>query len=335
MVSGAAAGEYTAAADATVTHEGRATVVFRPTGEAGARYATFMTSLDCIPYRSQRLRASVWVRTIGVTGRGDFWVRAQAPFTPADATGVAASRQRLRPDGNFSRYELVLDVPAECDRLQLGVGIGGPGMLWMDGVRVDRLDGASVGVAPAPQTPARAGAGGEAVDGWFLAGSGREEYSFGRDTAMPHEGHASVAMAPRGLPSGRMGTLVREWDAAPWRGKRVRVSAWVRTEGVTTVGDFSANAAAGGPPADEPTPGSVSRRLAPSCDFAPYFVELVVPPDANVVRLGVGVAGPGKIWVEGGRIDLAGAPAPPRQPQPQTAPPPPPPPQPAARGVEM
>ncbi|HZU85399.1 MAG TPA: hypothetical protein VE987_20850, partial [Polyangiaceae bacterium] len=341
LVAGAAASAYIASADATVTHEGRATVVFRPTAETGDRYATFMTGLDCIPYRGRRVRASVWVRTIGVTGRGDFWMRAQAPYSPADGAGIASTRQRLRPDADFMRHELVLDVPAECDKLQLGVGIGGPGMLWMDGVRVDLVDAATAVMASPPRAIAGGGGGvvaAEPVDGWTLGGSGKDEYSFGRDTAMPHEGHPSVAMAPRGLPSGRMGALVREWDATPWRGRRVRVSAWVRTEGVTTVGDFSATTGGpASPPMEEPTPGSASRRLAPDGDFAPYAVELVVPRDAYVVRLSVGVAGPGKIWVEGGRVEEAGwaAPPPPPQPAPAPAPPPAAPPAPAQRGVAM
>jgi hypothetical protein len=345
VVAGAAAAEYTAAADATVTHEGRATVVFRPIGETGSRYATFMTGQDCTPFRAHRVRASVWVRTIGVTGRGDFWLRAQAPDSPADGAGMASTRQRLRPDGEFGRYDLVLDVPQECDRLQLGVGLGGPGMLWMDGVRVDLLDAAGASAAPMPVAPTRlansssaSNATSEPVDGWWLRGEGRDEYSFGRDTAMQHEGRPSVAMAPRALPSGAYGALVRDWDATPWRGRRARVSAWVRSEAVTMVGDFSVSVSSSASSARVPPRQVASRRLAPSSDFAFYQLELVVPPDALAVSLAVGLAGPGKIWVEGGHIepaDEAAAPSPPPVPMPMPAPTAPQPQPRPSRGVDM
>jgi hypothetical protein len=349
VVAGAAASEYTAAADATVAREGRATVVFRPIGDTGSRYATFMTGLDCAPFRAHRVRASVWVRTIGVTGRGDFWLRAQAPDSPADGAGMASTRQRLRPDGEFGRYDLVLDVPQECDRLQLGVGLGGPGMLWMDGVRVDLIDGASASAMQSPSGPANAtnpaspanpaNPANAPVDGWWLRGDGRDEYSFGRDTVVAHEGRPSVAMAPRGLPSGVYGGLVRDWDATPWRGRRVRVSAWVRSEAVTMVGEFSVSVSSTASPAKAPPRQMASRRLAPSSDFASYQLELVVPPDALAVSLAVGVAGPGKIWVEGGRIDPADAAVPPSPPPaPTLAPTAPPQPQPQthpSRGVDM
>jgi hypothetical protein len=128
---------YAADADATVMREGHATIRFHPTQDANGQYATFMTTLEAAPMRGRRAHAVVWVRTEGVTSRGDMWLRAQAADSPADGPGLATSLVKLAASADFTRYELRIDVPDGATSVQLGVGLGGPGMLWMDGVKVE------------------------------------------------------------------------------------------------------------------------------------------------------------------------------------------------------
>ena len=128
---------YAAEVDTEVVRDGRATIRLHPTAETGGEYATFMTSLDATPFRGRRAHGIVWIRTQGVTARGDVWMRAQAADSPPDGPGMAMSIVRLAPNADFTRYELYVDVPDDAVRLQLGLGLGGPGMLWMDSVRIE------------------------------------------------------------------------------------------------------------------------------------------------------------------------------------------------------
>jgi hypothetical protein len=136
-VEGHGQAAYQAEADGEILREGHATIRFHPTQDAGGVYATFMTTLDAAPLRGRRAHAEIWVRTQGVTGRGDVWLRAQGKDSPPDGPGLATSISRLPANAEFTRYELVVDVPTDAASVQLGVGIGGPGMLWMDGVKVE------------------------------------------------------------------------------------------------------------------------------------------------------------------------------------------------------
>ena len=136
-IEGHAQRAYLAELDPEVTREGHPTIRFHPTEETGGAYATFMTSLDATPFRGRRAHAYVWVRTQGVTARGDAWLRAQATDSPSDGPGLATSIVRLASNAEFTRYELFVDVPVDAATLQLGLGIGGPGMLWMDGVKIE------------------------------------------------------------------------------------------------------------------------------------------------------------------------------------------------------
>ena len=53
-IQGHAQHAYAAETDTEVTRDGRATVRFHPTSDAGGQYATFMTSLDAAPFRGRR-----------------------------------------------------------------------------------------------------------------------------------------------------------------------------------------------------------------------------------------------------------------------------------------
>lgn len=136
-VQGAARDAYAAEVDPGAVRDGHPTIRFHPTRDPEGRYGTYMTSIDAGPLRGRRAHAIVWVRTQGVTGRGDVWLRAQGIDSPPDGAGMGYASAHLQPNADFTRYELFVDVPPDAARLQLGVGIGGPGMLWLDGIRVE------------------------------------------------------------------------------------------------------------------------------------------------------------------------------------------------------
>jgi hypothetical protein len=138
-IEGHARSAYAAEVDGDVPRDGHPTIRFHPMVDTGGAYATFMTSLDAAPLRGRRAHAVLWVKTQGVTARGDVWLRVQAPDSPPDGAGLATSIARLAPNADFTRYELTVDVPETASSVQLGLGLGGPGMLWMDGVTVAAL----------------------------------------------------------------------------------------------------------------------------------------------------------------------------------------------------
>jgi hypothetical protein len=136
-LAGAARQGYVAEVDPNVMRDGHSTIAVRPHGETGSGYLSYMTALDAGQFRGRRVRAEVWVRTQAVTERGDFWIRAQAAGSPPDGTGVASAMQALAPTADFTRYELTINVPESTSKLEVGVGLAGPGMLWMDGLRLE------------------------------------------------------------------------------------------------------------------------------------------------------------------------------------------------------
>jgi len=47
------------------------------------------------------------------------------------------SDRPIQGDTEWTRHDVVLDVPASARRITFGVLLGGPGTVWIDGVRLD------------------------------------------------------------------------------------------------------------------------------------------------------------------------------------------------------
>jgi len=86
-------------------------------------------------------------------------------------------------------------------------------------------------VAPRFDPAARASTG--LPSGWIAAGSTPTEFDMGTDVAMAHGGKASGFIRSKAARPSGFGTLMQMCKAGQYRGQRVRLSAWVKSESIT------------------------------------------------------------------------------------------------------
>ena len=67
--------------------------------------------------------------------------------------------------------------------------------------------------------------------GWLLAGSDPSSYQIERDAGVAHGGKASGRLASTAASAG-FGTMMQSFDAGEYRGKRLRLSTWVKSRDV-------------------------------------------------------------------------------------------------------
>src|SRR5258708_14434487 len=67
--------------------------------------------------------------------------------------------------------------------------------------------------------------------GWFRAGNEPKSYVVERDVSVKREGKVSARLASTG-PSKGFGTMMQSFDAGDYRGKRLKLSAWVKSKDV-------------------------------------------------------------------------------------------------------
>jgi len=136
--------------------------------------------------------------------------------------------------------------------------------------------------------------------GWIRAGSHPAEYDMGVDTATRRAGgKASGFIKARAGELHGFGTLMQMTDPGEFRGRRVRLSGYVKSENVRSgwAGMWLR--------IDGKTPGEMlgfdnmqSRPIRGTTDWTRYEIVLDVPNEAAALAFGVLLAGDGQVWLD-------------------------------------
>ena len=147
----------------------------------------------------------------------------------------------------------------------------------------------------------------DAPQGWFLAGSKPQEYNVAVDRHAPKgEGSAALLESKSGNVSEGFGTLMQTFGAAGYAGKRVRMTADVRAQGVQDWAGLWMRV-------DAPGNRSVAfdnmqnRAIKGTSDWRSYAVVLDVPAASESISFGILLSGPGKVWIDNVRFEEVSA----------------------------
>jgi C-terminal processing protease CtpA/Prc len=163
--------------------------------------------------------------------------------------------------------------------------------------------------ATAQSAPANPGfeEGAPALTGWGFRGE--PAYAFALDSADAREGRWAVRVTGQGGGApGAFGNLLQRVDAAPYRGRRVRYRAWVRTElapGPSWMGIWMRVDRPGG--AVGFFDNMEGRAITGRTGWTQYEVAGEVAADAEALYLGALLVGTGQGWVDAASLE-AGSP---------------------------
>jgi hypothetical protein len=131
FMSGGGRTQYQAVKDPAVAHAGHASVRLQPASPSSAgTYGTLMQSFSARGFLGKRVRLAAWIRTKSASGRADLWARVQASTSPSDGPGLGGGHRTIPEDSEWTRYELVFDMPPQGSEIQFGVGLNSAGTLW-------------------------------------------------------------------------------------------------------------------------------------------------------------------------------------------------------------
>lgn len=134
--------------------------------------------------------------------------------------------------------------------------------------------------------------------GWYVTGARPEDYEFGIDTQVFHSGRASAFIQAR--PAAREFASLAQWfKATSYRGKRMRLSAMLKTTDVANwaglwlrVDDALHNVLEFDNTMD-------SRSLSGTQSWSRRDVVLDVPGEGATIYLGLILTGEGRVWCDG------------------------------------
>jgi hypothetical protein len=151
--------EYDMGLDSETRHEGRASAFIKSTAAELHGFGTLMQTADASAYRGKRVRFSGFVKSEKVLdGWAGLWLRIDGAVDPntrrPPALGFDNMQSRsIKGTTDWTRYEIVLDVPPEAETLNFGLLLDRDGKVWMDSLSFEVV-GNDVKVTAAPP-PAR------------------------------------------------------------------------------------------------------------------------------------------------------------------------------------
>jgi hypothetical protein len=138
-------------------------------------------------------------------------------------------------------------------------------------------------------------------NGWIKAGSHPAEYEMGTDTSTHHGGRASGYVKALTKDLHGFGTLMQTAEPGQYLGKRVRLSAFVKSEKVS---DWAGvwmrvdGSAEGNQPKVLAFDNMQSRPIKGSTDWTRVEIVLDVPSDAKDIAFGILLSRDGEVWLD-------------------------------------
>ena len=140
--------------------------------------------------------------------------------------------------------------------------------------------------------------------GWHIAGSKPASYEAGTDTQAAYNGHPSAYLKSNEPVSDGFGTLMQEFRADKYAGKRLRLSAFVKSDAVQDSAglwmrvDKGRDSVAFDNMQGRPIKGTIG--------WQKYEVVLDVPQDATGIFFGVLLGGSGEVWLNSAKLEVVG-----------------------------
>lgn len=165
--------------------------------------------------------------------------------------------------------------------------------------RITQLIGAVVALSTAFTLTA------ETPKGWFPAGSHPKEYEMSLDRAVTHGGKASASLTSIAAKTSGFGTLMQSFGADSFRGKRVRMSGYVRSQ---DVGDWAGLWLRVDGPRNQTLSfdNMQSRAIKGTRDWQKYEIVLDVPEEALEIAFGLLLTAKGQVWMDDLKFEVVG-----------------------------
>ena len=138
--------------------------------------------------------------------------------------------------------------------------------------------------------------------GWYLSGSNPEFYEFTIDSNVFHSGTKSgLLFAKEGANELHFATMMQGFQAHDYKGKRIKLSCFIKTENVYKCGAWLRVDSASGE--ELQFDNMENRPIQGTTDWNHYSIVLDVPEDSSAIYFGVLLIGQGKVWSDGFRFD--------------------------------
>jgi hypothetical protein len=140
--------------------------------------------------------------------------------------------------------------------------------------------------------------------GWYLSGAKPADYESGTDAQAHYNSHPSAYLKSKKAEIDGFGTLMQNFRADQYAGKRLRFTAFVKTEGVQDWAGLWMRVDKG--KESVAFDNMYDRPIKGTSGWQQYAVVLDVPQNASGIFFGVLLHGTGTVWMNSVKIEAVG-----------------------------
>ncbi len=132
---------YDTAIDDAMIYRDEASIFLRSRDVTHSGYGALIKTILAERYRGKRLRLSGYLKSDSVDSWAGLWMRIDGPGDPPSNLGFDNMQDRsLRGTTEWSRAEIVLDIPQDGVGISFGVVLAGKGQVWMNHLQLEIVD---------------------------------------------------------------------------------------------------------------------------------------------------------------------------------------------------
>ncbi len=146
---------------------------------------------------------------------------------------------------------------------------------------------------------------GQIPQGWFASDNNSQDYDTGVDQSVAHTGKASGFIKSKVSEPEGSGTLKQTFEADHYRGKRLRLSGYVKANNIDNRAGLWMRVDGPDKPLSFDNMGD--RPIRGTADWKKYEIVLEVPENSVRIAFGILLRGKGQAWIDGLQFDVVGA----------------------------
>ena len=243
-----------------------------------------LRGIDPTPYHGKRIRFSAYVKCKDLANWGSIWLFTADMRERVYASDDIAAGGPIMKTTDWTKLEIVCDVPPEVQTIRAGLHMRGKGQIWMDSPQIEVVP------TTVPITDDQI---------WHPWSFSRPHYSTKLDPTTVRNGKPTRLLESKVAGAG-------EWFAWDWNnrhpdkylGKRMKLSMWIKTENVTGPSGLCLRVV--GPNFQDIVPNlsKDQRTIRGTTPWTRYEFTAFIPPETQNICTGVRLGGKGKLWLD-------------------------------------
>lgn len=279
-------------------------------------YAAPFQDVPVDKFRGKRVQYSAFLKTDDVEASSGLWMKAKSrdtvvAFDNMDSRAIKGTR-------DWKKYSVVLDVPPDADTLSIGFYMAGSGKLWLANPDVETVSKSVKASAkkwdekkywqfanelkkqPVNLDFTHSSSDSNLAPSDWLVFTSKSPSKVGVDKNAIYQNKPSGFIEQQEEHLGDFVLFFQDISASNYLGKRVNLSGFLKTKGVTDWTALFMRVDAGKTVLT--FDNMEDRPIKGDTDWTHHSVVLDVPPNATRIRFGFMQAGSGKSWLNSSKL---------------------------------